>query len=225
MSFQSRFRGVGGKRTAGQRLLPALAASLALHALLLWPDVLPSAARQAAQPLTATLRAVRNEAPPAPRPAPAAVPRLATGGASRQPLARAEESPIPVTRHAEGAAGQAAAPKGTAQAQPGEAAAPDAEGIRAYRIVLAREARAHRQYPPLARERGWTGTAEVSVDVSREGRARHILLARSSGHEVLDREAVSMMSRAAAAAALPDSLRGREFAVRLPVVFDIAEIQ
>ncbi len=104
-------------------------------------------------------------------------------------------------------------------------AGPDAEGIRAYRIGLAREARAHRHYPPLARERGWTGTAEVSVDVSREGRARHILLARSSGHDVLDREAVNMMSRAAASAALPDSLRGREFAVSLPVVFDIPDVQ
>jgi hypothetical protein len=30
-----------------------------------------------------------------------------------------------------------------------------------------------------------------------------------------------MMSRAAASAVLPDSLRGREFAVRLPVVFDL----
>ncbi len=32
-----------------------------------------------------------------------------------------------------------------------------------------------------------------------------------------------MMSHAAALAALPDSLRGQEFAVRLPVVFDLAD--
>lgn len=102
---------------------------------------------------------------------------------------------------------------------------PDADGIRSYRIGLAREARSHRRYPPLALERGWTGTAEIQVDVSRQGRARQILLARSSGHEILDREAVAMMSHAAASAALPDSLRGQEFAVRLPVVFDLTDLQ
>ncbi len=110
-------------------------------------------------------------------------------------------------------------------AQTGDPVRPDADGIRAYRIGLAREARAHRQYPLLARERGWTGTAEVRVDVSREGQPRQILLARSSGHDILDREAVQMMSRAAASATLPDSLRGRAFAVRLPVVFDIPDVQ
>ena len=35
--------------------------------------------------------------------------------------------------------------------------------------------------------------------------------------------AVDMMTRAAAAAAVPELLRGREFAVSLPVVFDLAE--
>lgn len=117
----------------------------------------------------------------------------------------------------------AAAGEGAAALAAGQAAGPDADGIRVYRIGLAREARSHRRYPPLALERGWTGTAEVQVDVSRQGRARQILLARSSGHEILDREAVAMMSHAAASAALPDSLRGQEFAVRLPVVFDLAD--
>lgn len=117
----------------------------------------------------------------------------------------------------------AAAGRGGAAMTEGPAGRPDADGIRAYRIGLAREARSHRRYPPLALERGWTGTAEIQVDVSRQGRARQILLARSSGHEILDREAVTMMSHAAALAALPDSLRGQEFAVRLPVVFDLAD--
>jgi protein TonB len=99
----------------------------------------------------------------------------------------------------------------------------DAEGLRAYRIDLARSARAHKRYPVLARERGWTGTAEVRVAVSAEGRARQVLLARSSGHELLDREALAMLSRAAAASPVPESLRGREFAVSLAVTFDLDE--
>ena len=111
------------------------------------------------------------------------------------------------------------APSGAA----GPADGIDANGLRSYRIGLAREASSHRSYPPLARERGWSGTAEIEVDVPREGAPRQVVLARSSGHDILDRAALAMMSRAAAAAALPDSLRGRAFAVRLPVVFDLDE--
>mgnify|MGYP001218827088 FL=1 len=207
--------------------MPALAFSVVLHGAMLWPDALPRLAQQVARPLTATLR-----------PAPAhdtepAVKKSAEKSASER-VAAARTAPVsdalPPVGEGGGAAGMAAAGPSAfgsgaenrnPPARPGEPAGPDADGLRAYRIVLAREARAHRHYPPLARERGWTGTAEVSVDVSREGQARQILLARSSGHAALDREAVSMMSRAAASAVLPDSLRGREFAVRLPVVFDL----
>lgn len=230
MSFQSRFHILSGRERAGDGLLPALALSIALHGLMLWPDALPRLARQAGQPLTATLRASRVAEPPAP---PAAVKPAAKVATGRSVAAAGPPPQVPPPA-SEGAsasgpaiAGPTAASGGGGEnpaAASGEPPSLDAEGVRAYRIVLAREARAHRHYPPLARERGWTGTAEVSVDVSREGRARHILLARSSGHDVLDREAVNMMSRAAASAALPDSLRGREFAVRLPVVFDIPEV-
>lgn len=238
VSFQSRFQDLVGKESSGSRLVPALVLSVAFHFLVLWPDVLPRMDRQAGQPLTATLRAPQAVEHPAPlaqnAPPPAKMKTaeniipgravVADAGPVQNVLPSATEGgsasapAIDVSTAFSGGTGNSAAP-------PGASAGLDADGIRAYRIVLAREARAHRYYPPLARERGWTGTAEVSVDVSREGRARQILLARSSGHDVLDREAVHMMSRAAAAAVLPDSLRGREFAVRLPVVFDIAEIR
>jgi len=229
VSFQSRFHILTGREGAGDGLLPALALSIALHGLILWPEALPRLALQAGRPLTATLRA----APAAESPVAPAVEKTAEKPAPGRIVAtHAAPAPYLPPPSGEGASASVAtvagppAPGGGAQsrdpsARPGEPASPDADGLRAYRIVLAREARIHRHYPTLARERGWTGTAEVSVDVSREGQARQILLARSSGHDILDREAVQMMSRAAAAAALPDSLRGREFAVRLPVVFDL----
>lgn len=235
MSFQSRFHILAGRESAGDGLLPALALSIVLHGLMLWPEALPRLAQQAARPLTATLRAapalespsapVHNAAPAVKKPAEKIVPeRVAATHAAPAP-----NLPPPSGEGGSASGAAVAGPPAFGSgaenrnpvARPGEPASPDADGLRAYRIVLAREARAHRHYPPLARERGWTGTAEVSVDVSREGQARQILLARSSGHEVLDREAVNMMSRAAATAALPNSLRGREFAVRLPVVFDL----
>jgi len=122
-----------------------------------------------------------------------------------------------------------AATEATAAMAPGPASAPVAAGgpdpnsLNAYRIALARAARPYQRYPALASERGWAGTAEVRVMVARDGQAPQVLLAHSSGHELLDREALAMLARAAAATPLPDTLRGRVFGVTLPVVFDLAE--
>lgn len=232
MSFQS----LVGKDRSGSALLPALAFSVVLHFFLFWPAY-PGIPRQAgALPMAATLRAaaapVTAPAPGISAPArkPATKPALPPGTATGAQAVVDTAGPAVPAAGAPGMASQAATTVpdrggAVASAEAAAAAGPDADGIRVYRIGLAREARSHRRYPPLALERGWTGTAEVQVDVSRQGRARQILLARSSGHEILDREAVAMMSHAAASAALPDSLRGQEFAVRLPVVFDLADVQ
>lgn len=219
-------------------LAPALGASLALHLLLLWPEALPGPLQHAGTTLSATLRApdAASAQPPLPASAPPAQmpPAIGRAAAARPPVvATARErmpasdavSP-PLTLPAGEPAHAAAAPAAAAAGGEAAMAAPeglDADGVRAYRIDLARGARAHKRYPLLARERGWTGTVEVEVEVSRQGLARHIQLARSSGHDILDREALAMMSRAAGVAALPESLRGRAFSVRLPVVFDLEE--
>ena len=44
-------------------------------------------------------------------------------------------------------------------------------------------------YPAEARRQGWTGTVLLSVQVGFDGTARDVRLARSSGHDVLDRAA------------------------------------
>lgn len=228
--FQSLVRKAGGS----SRLLPALLISLALHFLLLWPAALPRMAMETGQaPLVATLRseAVPEPPPPAQRGIPVSgKASQARSAAAEQPVvavAFAKPAPAIMAEQAATSPGAAAADtaKGIAPVAAGKGEGPDADGLRAYRIGLAREARAHRRYPPLARERGWTGTAEVRVDVSPGGQPWQVLLARSSGHDILDREAVLLMRNAAATTVLPDSLRGREFAVRMPVTFDIAEMQ
>lgn len=230
MGFQS----LAGDEGGGRALLPALAFSVAIHILLLWqaPSILPR--QTGGMLLAATLRAapatartpVTERGMPAARPEPKPVPsRAAVPVIATAPEAAARAS-VPAGPDAAADSPPAAKAGDTAASATAPAASgPDADGIRDYRVGLARAARSHRRYPPAALERGWTGTAEVQVDVSRQGQAWQILLARSSGHEILDREALAMMSRAAAAAALPDSLRGHAFAVRLPVTFDIDEVR
>lgn len=99
--------------------------------------------------------------------------------------------------------------------------APDAAGLRQYRLALAGEARRFKRYPELARREGLSGTAEVRVAVAPGQRLAE--LSRSSGHAVLDAAALEMLRLAAARAQLPESLRDRQFAVLLPVVFEVDE--
>lgn len=95
-----------------------------------------------------------------------------------------------------------------------------AEGLRQYRYALAREARRNRQYPAIARSRGWEGTAEVVVSINGSG-VPTVGLAKSSGFDVLDEQALAMMGRAVLVALLPEALRGYAFSVPVPVQFSL----
>ncbi|MFN6961737.1 MAG: energy transducer TonB, partial [Rhodocyclaceae bacterium] len=100
--------------------------------------------------------------------------------------------------------------------------APDAAGLRQFRLSLASEARRVRNYPEAARRAALSGTAQIRVSVNVLGQ-RYAELARSSGHGVLDEAALGMLRIAAERCPLPESLRGKEFAVLLPVVFAVEE--
>lgn len=51
------------------------------------------------------------------------------------------------------------------------------------------------QYPRSARTNGWEGTATLTIIVGTDGRCESVSLAESSGHDVLDREALKAVRR------------------------------
>lgn len=89
-----------------------------------------------------------------------------------------------------------------------------------YRLEIISAAKQFRRYPPIARENGWQGKAEVRV--SFDG-ARHpaLSISRSSGHALLDRQAMDTLSKALAP--LPAPLAGRAFELDFPVVFSLED--
>lgn len=224
------------------KFLSALAASLALHLLLLWPAVQRERTDAAGQPLSVVLQAVAGEpheaspsaaAPPRPlrRAADAAhaSPMLAPQPAPQVPVAAASPSPgatPALTADAPSRSGGAPSPAGPARAVAAGAAsgspAPDPDGVRQYRMALAVEARRFRRYPERALAEDVSGTVEVRVAVGAGGQPQEVALARSSGSGALDEAALEMMRRAAPRAAVPEPLRRRAFAVDLPVVFDVS---
>lgn len=95
------------------------------------------------------------------------------------------------------------------------------DGLRGYRLAVASQARRFKRYPAQAMAAGSEGSAEIRLEVSSDGQSRDVTLSRSSGHELLDRAAQAMIDAGAQRASVPDSLRGKAFAVVLPVVFNL----
>ena len=222
----------------------AILASLLLHVLLLWPATLRPPAQEARALLQATVRSPQpvpvpempkptppRAVPPAPTPAAAQVTPLAQPlELPRQPsvpappmiasASTAATPPAVLAPPAVSAAATAAAGSSlTASAASGEAL----DGLRGYRLAVASQARRFKRYPAEAKASGWIGSTEVRLDVGAEGQPRPASVSRSSGHEALDRAALAMIDAGAARARLPDSLRGRNFTVTLPVVFNLDE--
>ena len=99
----------------------------------------------------------------------------------------------------------------------------DADGLRQYRLALAKEARRYKRYPALARERNWEGGVTVTISIPIPGALPLVSLGKSSGHEILDRQALEMIGLAVLAASLPESLRGKAVTVSLPVRYSLDE--
>ncbi len=109
---------------------------------------------------------------------------------------------------------ESALPSSTA-ALPKDEVSPD--GVRQYRLNLAREARRFKRYPPLARQRGWEGVVVVVVNTVVGGALPQVDLSQSSGFDLLDQEALELVLQAVHTATVPESLRNRQFGLTLPI--------
>lgn len=198
----------------------ALALSIALHAIVLGiarpQQPLMHKAHQA--PLIARLVEARLEPVPVQTtPAPTPSPVLRKPAPRRQPAAIAQRS----ASSAEPMPGEQ--PQVLEQAAIIERSiAPtfDAGAIAKYRLEIISAAKQFRRYPPIARENGWQGRAEVRVSFGGADEPA-LAISRSSGYAVLDRQAVETLT--SALPALPPPLLGRSFELDFPVVFSLEE--
>lgn len=234
---------------ARRRLRYAIVTSLLLHLLIIWPGTTLIRTKDTPSPLQATLRPppVEHTPPNLPpravarprsgfpgtpsKPAPAPAPSMAKPESplleppgplsvpqakvvSLQPASKPLPGPVP------GAATPAPSTNGpltTEASGSGEAV----DGLRGYRLAVASQARRFKRYPSQALASGWVGSADIRLEVGRDGRPSAATIVRSSGHELLDQAALAMIDAGALRAGLPESLRGKAFAVVLPVVFNL----
>jgi protein TonB len=104
--------------------------------------------------------------------------------------------------------------------------APPREGLsvddlRQYRLSLATSARRFKRYPALARERGWEGTVEVALKGNALSPVPEVILVHSSGHGILDEQAMETIKQAARVTSLPDGMKGRDFRMPFAVEFNL----
>ena len=219
-------------------LLACFGFSIALHALLLlaFPGLRPSPHPDDPQALTASF-ALRAE----PAGAPSA---RAPSESPERPREVRPVMPIPepaspaVAQVAEPAAAPSPSPPSAAQAPKSEAsrvaelpptevaAKPLIEGfdtglLDAYRLALIDAAKRYKRYPVQAMERGWQGRVEIRVVIGTDGMIRRTLVKTSSNYRILDDQALDMVKRGKSLTQIPPALRGREFTVDVPVIFEL----
>lgn len=196
-------------------------------------------------PFAAATRAPEAPHPepaPAPRPAPtkpaveptrkpasAAVPRET---APAEPVMALEPESAPVASGPAASPPQPAAPAAAGQTQAAgsvPAAEPaaksgdavDAGTLEQYRLALIAATRRYKRYPAIALEKGLQGRVEVHMVIGANGMVAGTSIKAGSGHEVLDKQAVNMLKKGKTTVPIPAGLRGREFSIDIPVVFNL----
>jgi protein TonB len=222
----------------------AVLASIVLHGLMLFGFSMKDASRRAAAaPAPIVARLVEPQAAPA-KPEPVAPPRVevppppavkpipspkpppvakAAPTAPAQPAAPAPAppaaEPAPAPPSAAPAPAAAAAQSAAPAARPG--ADVDADSLGRFRMQVIEAAIKFKRYPRAALDNNWEGRADVRVTFGADGRRASIVIVRSSGHEILDKQAIDTVTKAFVP--VPPALRGKEFAFEIPVIFNLKD--
>ena len=72
-------------------------------------------------------------------------------------------------------------------------------------------------------DNNWEGTAQIRLVIGANGFISSLVVLKGSGHEVLDQEALQWIRKAKPLAPIPAALRGREFTVDIPVIFNLKD--
>lgn len=81
----------------------------------------------------------------------------------------------------------------------------------------------YQQYPRLAQIRRWEGKVEIRLYYARKGAITSMVITHSSGHEILDQQALEIVKQVAPHAAVPEALLGGEFTLVIPITFRLED--
>lgn len=201
------------------------------------------------EPVPAPAPAVTQPAAPQPQPVkpkPQArekppAPTLAKPSAVPQPVAKAapQEALAPPAPVEEPAAPEApAAPPAIARVDPVPSApasgppaaaviapAADAGSLDQYRLQLIGIAKKYKRYPRVAIDNNWEGDVVVRMVIGANGMISSLSIKTSSGHTVLDQQALEMFKKAKPLVPIPPALRGKEFTIEVRANYNLKDGQ
>lgn len=90
-----------------------------------------------------------------------------------------------------------------------------------YGFAIWQQANKYKKYPIKAVHRRWEGEVKVIIHISEEGKLLGISVNQSSGHKILDDQALEMVRKGYEDVSIPDSIKGREFKLTIPVDFKL----
>jgi protein TonB len=79
----------------------------------------------------------------------------------------------------------------------------------------------YKQYPKIAQMRGWQGEVIVELLLDGNGKLKSKKILTSSGFDVLDKQALDMIDKAAPFPSPPEALRGSSFSITVPIPFKL----
>lgn len=92
-----------------------------------------------------------------------------------------------------------------------------------YGNLLGRAIAKHKRYPEIARRRNLQGEVLLDLKLDGNGKVLSANVRESSGHEILDNQALEMVRKASPFPAPPEALRNRTFNITVPVSFKLEE--
>jgi protein TonB len=219
-------------RNRDRRFLAAVVLSILFHGA--WLGGLPVLTERSAPaplPLHVRLAAVPL-APPEPPSAsltPVAEPKIVLHAAATRPSAANTAATAPAVAIAAPETAAPAAPIAEAAAEPPSAPPRAAtqgidrgEILAVYGPRLAQIIGRYQRYPQVAQVRQWQGTTLLQLHLTAGGDLAEVRVISSSGHEILDRQAMNMVREATPLPRLPDAFAGRPLTIDVPVVFRLA---
>jgi len=97
--------------------------------------------------------------------------------------------------------------------------APSAETLSEYTRSVSKALERYKEYPRIAELRGWEGSVTMRLRVASSGRLIEARVYKSSGFDVLDQQAIAMVSKAGALPVPPEGLDADGVPVLVPINF------
>jgi protein TonB len=162
-------------------------------------------------------------AKPSPKAAPKAEPTPSAKPAPPTPSAEPAPS-APAAPPSPGPIAKADPQPGTPSTAPAPSVDPsDAGSLAQYRMQLIGIAKRYKRYPRVAMDNNWEGDVVVRMVIGANGMIASISVKTSSGHEILDKQAVEMFQKAKPLVPIPGALRGKEFVIEVKAIYNLKD--